>query len=364
MDKKILIIVNNLGIGGAERLVVDDVKEMLRIGVDVVLVTLSQEPPRSFARELGLGNDKTCGIYFKSFFDVVAWFRLTCFIRDFKPDLIITQLWFANTIGRIAGLFANAKSIISFEQNVYDTVKTKKMFFADWYLQFFTTKIIAVSEAVKKSLIRHHISESKIEVLHNCVDLKKFSSAPDRFVIRKEFNLPEKSFVYVFVGRLIHQKAVDVLIEAFKMVDLETYLLIVGQGNNQESLMSQVSRNRLENRVLFAGVRTDVSKILASSDCFVLPSRHEGLPLILIEALASGVPVIVSDFEAAQEVITHEKNGLVVPRENISALAEAMIRVKNDPGLRAKLSLEAKKTAVHFSISNHVRAILRFVKTQ
>ena len=362
MNKKILIIINSLGIGGAERLVVDEIKELLRAGIDVTLVTLRPDPPKSFSSELRLGPDKFKSVPFKIFLDISAWFELIRFIRRLKPDAVITQLWFANTIGRIAATVAGVGNIISFEQNVYDTVKTPKMFFVDWCLQFLSKKIVAVSEAVKKSLIRHHIQEARIVVLHNGLDISPFSAVFDRSVLRKEYGVPEDAFLYIFIGRLIDQKAVDVLVESFKMIGPKAHLLIVGQGKNRQLLEFQVEKNGLEKQVVFLGVRNDVPQLLFVSDCFILPSRYEGLPLVLIEALTAGKAIIVSDFEAAREIITNEKNGLIVPRENVLALAEAMKRVKNDNVLRSRLEHDAKKSAERFSISNHVRVILNLLK--
>ena len=361
MSKKILVIINNLGIGGAERLVVDDINEMLRIGIKVKLITLKPEKQKSFATELDLEQDKFDCIPFKNFVDIPSWFKLIRSIKAFKPDLVITQLWFANTIGRVAGMLAGAKIIISFEQNVYDTVKTGKMFFIDWWLQFLSTKIIAVSEAVKRSLIQHSIAEARIDVLHNSIDLSMFLAPYHSSEIRKEYGIPEHVFLFLYIGRLIYQKAIDILIEAFKKIDTEVYLLIVGQGKDRDTLEREVKKNNLEKRVIFAGVRSDIPRLLSSSDCFVLPSRYEGLPLVLIEALAAGVAIIVSDFEAAKEIITHEKNGLIVPREDVEALVQAMIRIKDDSVLRSSLSFESKKSSERFSISYHVHAILRYI---
>lgn len=365
-SKKILFIVNNLGVGGSERVVVDDINEMRRQGVDVFLVTLRPEPQKSFLSGLRLPQEKIQCVGFKGLLNISSWLKLLRAIRVIKPDLVITQLWFDNTVGRIAARLAGVRRVISFEQNVYDTVKTRKMFFVDWCLQFLSTKIIAVSEAVKKSLIRHHIKESKIVVLHNSIDLSAFSSAVSRSKLRSElkneYGIPESAFLYLFIGRLIHQKAVDVLIESFKTVAPESFLLIVGQGKDREPLESQVKANGVEKRVIFTGVRNDIPQLLFAADCFVLPSRYEGLPLVLTEALAAGQAIIVSDFESASEIITPEKNGLIVPRENVQALAEAMNRVKNDNALRSHLAEQARKSAQNFSISSHVHAILGFLK--
>ncbi len=113
MSKKILIIINNLGIGGAERLVVDDINEMLRVGVDVTLITLRPEPKKSFATQLNLESNKSQLTPFKSLLDIPSWFELVRSIRRLKPDLVITQLWFANTIGRIATKIAGPWPVIS-----------------------------------------------------------------------------------------------------------------------------------------------------------------------------------------------------------------------------------------------------------
>jgi glycosyltransferase involved in cell wall biosynthesis len=159
---------------------------------------------------------------------------------------------------------------------------------------------------------------------------------------------------------LIHQKAVDVLIEAFGNIQQRTMLVIAGQGVEREKLEALVKKNGLEQKVLFVGVQKNIPQFLTSIDCFVLPSRYEGLPLVLIEAMAAGKPVIVSDFDSAKEVVVSNVNGIIVPRENPEALAQAMRHVMEDEGLRKKMATGARKTAEKFSISNHVHAILRY----
>lgn len=359
-NKRILICVNNLGVGGAERLVVDDINEMLRLGLEVRLITFKVEKTNSLASELHLKKDYWIEIPFLNFFDIKSWFRLWKEIRSYNPDLVVTHLWFANVLGRIAAYFTRVPSIITFEQNVYDTLKTRKMFLVDKLLQFFSTKIIAVSGAVKESLMRHGIHEKRIDILYNSVDVSKFEKKLEKKILRNDLKIPPEAFVYIFVGRLIHQKGIDVLIEAFSIVN-SAYLVIVGEGIEKENLLKKVKCLHLEDKVFFTGVRNDIPHLLNSADCFVLPSRYEGSPLVLTEALAAGMPIVVSDFGAAQEIITHEKDGLIVPRENVDLLGRALQRIKEEHELRNKLILYAKRRAQDFSISSHVRAILRYI---
>ncbi len=342
-------------------MVLSDINEMLRIGVDVEIVTLRPEPEKTFTCQLRLEKDKCHQVVFKSLFDIFSWFSLVRKMRIFGPDLLVTHLWFANTVGRMAGKISGVKKIISFEQNVYDNVKTKKMFFADRFLQGLSTKIIAVSEAVKRSLMRHGIRENNIDVLYNSIDLEPFQNSTAAN-IRQEYGIPENAFIYICIGRLIHQKAVDVLIDAFAKVVGNSYLLLVGQGKDREMLERRAKERGVGERVIFAGVRSDVSEILAASDCFVLASRYEGLPLVITEALAAGMAIIVSDFEAAFEVIDHNKSGLVVPKEDVGALARAMDEVRNDNELKTRLERGAKVASTRFSVSEHVLAILQYAK--
>ncbi|HLP44009.1 MAG TPA: glycosyltransferase [Candidatus Nanoarchaeia archaeon] len=354
--QKITIIVNNLGVGGAERVVVNEVHEMMRMGIDVSLITLRPVPVKSFISELKLPKEKMYEVPFSNLMDRGGWKKLVPLLKTLQPDLLITQLWYANTIGRIAAFKAGVRRVISFEQNVYDDLKTWKMYLVDFVLQFFCTKVIAVSEAVKDSLVRHWILPSRIEVIYNSVDLEAFVANTDGNTFLKN---EQNSFVFGFIGRLIHQKAVDVLIDAYANIQHRTMLVIAGQGTERENLEALVKKKGLEQKVMFVGVQKNIPKFLTSIDCFVLASRYEGLPLVLIEAMAAGKPVIVSDFESAKEVV-NDKNGIIVPKENPAALTQAMQRVMENADLRKQMSVEARKSAEKFSITNHVRAILRY----
>ena len=347
---KICIIINNLGMGGAERLVIDDVNEMLRRGMPVKLITLKPEKDgKSLSGQCKISDSDWTKLDIKGIFDLIGWIRLTKALIKEKPDLLITHLWFSNTLGRICGKLAGVRKVITFEHNVYDELKTGKMFFLDRILQSKSDKIIAVSEAVKKSLIRHNIHEKNIIVIPNGIDTSKFNDAAGA-------NLGTK-FKFLFIGRLIYQKGIDILLEAFRQVN-DAILIIAGDGDEKERLQDQAKDLEIQNRVLFLGNRIDVPELLVSADCFVLASRYEGLPMVLIEAMAAGKAIIVSDFDSAGEVIKNEENGLIVKRESVGELANAMNRIKSDQNLRNSLAQNAKKDSEKFSIKNHIDRLL------
>jgi glycosyltransferase involved in cell wall biosynthesis len=354
--KKILIIINNLGVGGAERVVVDDINEMIRLGIKVKLLTLKPEYGNSLSLQCKISQDDWVVFPFRGFGDIFSWYKTISFIKSYEPDLVVTHLWFANTIGRIAAKFAGAKKIISFEQNVYDTVKTPKMFFIDKILQSQCLKVIAVSEVVRKSLLLNGIKEKNIDVVYNSVDIKRYGSViPD-----KDITL-NNNFKFLFVGRLIKQKGVDVLINSFSNFSGAT-LYIAGRGNEESVLQQLVRKNGLGDKVVFLGLRNDVPSLMKACDCFVYPSRYDGFSLVLLEALASGIPVIASDFEASKEMIKDGESGVIVSVDDIGVLRAAMDDIMKNKDKREKLSSGAVKRAEDFSIEKHVAKLIEYAK--
>lgn len=358
---KVLVIINNLAIGGAERVAVDDINALLDAGVDVVLVTLKHEGAQSFASQCRISKEKWIVIPFRTMHDMRAWRQICAVLRTEKPDLIVSHLWYANTIGRIAALCVGMQSrYLAVEQNVYDTIKTRRMFLYDYILQFFCKKVIAVSHAVKHSLLRHGVRESRIDVLYNAVDVSRYGSRTGRMQTRTTLGVSESDFAYICVGRLIPQKGMDVLLRAFAVVP-QGKLIIVGQGPLLEELVTLRTELGLGDRVIFAGVYPAIAPLLAAADVFVLASRHEGWPLVLVEAMMSNLPIVTTNFEAAQEVFTHEKDALIVPRENSDVLAAAMNRVRMEADLRAYLQSNITTLRTQFTSDAHARAILAYI---
>lgn len=356
-NNKILIIINNLGVGGAERLVIDDINEMLKKGFDINLITLRPEFEKSLESQCNISSKNKTLVNFNGIFNIKSYIKLVGIIKNINPDLVISHLWFANSISRIACIFSRIKNIICFEQNVYDSVKTKKMFIVDFLLQFFCRKIIAVSYTVKESLVRHLIFRKRIEVIYSCIDIEKYRNGRN---IRENLNISQNDFVYTFIGRLIDQKGVDTLIKAFS--DLERgILIIVGEGKDEYKL-KKIARDKYTNgKIIFTGHRSDIPDILKSSDCFVFPSRYEGVGLVLLESMASGLPAIITNFSAGIEIIKDGHNGLVVPIDDIKELTIAMNMIYHDKKLREKIIKNSSIDIKSFSISSHVSSIISYI---
>jgi len=358
---KVLFCINKLGsgssIGGAERLVVDDMNEMLSRGVSVRLLTLRKESQFSLADESLLDKKDWKTIHIGSFLNIVAWFRVYSYLRKERPDVIFTHLWFSNTVIRIVGKLAGIRNIISFEHNIYDSVKTGKMYAMDRFLQKWCKKIVAVSSAVKTSLVEHGIDEKRIIVINNGIDISKYKKDPTPG-FKEGLGIPEDTFTYLTIARLIEQKGIDVLIHAFAELKDHSVLLIVGTGSDEAVLKQLAQELGVSDRVRFLGARHDIPDVLSVADVFVLASRYEGLGIVVLEAMAAGKPIIISDFPAGKDMITADTDGLVVGIEDAEGLSVAMKRLSEDSDLRAKLGASAYEKVQDFSIQNHVSKIL------
>ena len=152
---------------------------------------------------------------------------------------------------------------------------------------------------------------------------------------------------FIAVARLVHQKGLDVLIDAFSMARGEAEdwtLTLVGEGPERHALEAQVARLGLQQRVDFLGHCRDVSTWLAAASVFVLPSRFEGMPNALLEAMAQGLAVVVTDASPGPlEEIEQGVNGFVVPSEDAAALALRLEQLASDPALRETLGNAARQ---------------------
>ncbi|NQV93137.1 glycosyltransferase family 4 protein [Candidatus Kaiserbacteria bacterium] len=356
--KKITIIINNLGIGGAERYVVDSINELLERNVHVELVTLLPEGRNTFLNECNLPKTQQSLIHFKSLYSTVGFVRLIRLLRKQKPNTLITHLWFSNTIGRIAFIFSGIQKCITFEHNVA-FIKSKKQIFVDRVLQHVSYKIVAVSETVKQTLVDYGIKDENVKVVYVALNEGRFNPTK---ILRKD---NKDDFVFLFVGSLTKQKNIQNIIRAFKKVHTGR-LLIAGGGNEEEAVLhSLVDTLSLKERIEFLGIVTDIPSLMESADCLVFPSRWEGVGLVAVEALLSGVPVITTTakYSATAEFVKNGYNGITIENpDDTTALTDAMNKIIDDDSLRERLAINAPILLIDFSIEHNIDQILSLCK--
>lgn len=358
---KIHIIINNLYTGGAERQVINDISTFIEKGYEVHLTTLRPEKDATLIHELPSSVTHTC-IHFKSIFDVHAWMLFIKNMKKIHAPVIMSHLWFANTVTRIASFFNSKKCILTFEQNVYSNAADRswKHFVIDFLLQFRSTYIIAVSEGVKQSLLSKKIRSEKIVVIYNSVNIEKFAqNSHDAIKTFRDSIGVSDIFLCTCIGRLVPQKNIPLLIDAIAEIP-DIHLALIGTGPLEEELKKYADRMNASRRIHFLGARHDIPTILQASDCFVLPSLYEGFGIVVAEALASGTPVILNNFSVAPELITDGKEGYIINTKD--ALIEKILYLKNNPDIRNTMSQSATKRSKAFSTETHFASIEQLFK--
>ncbi len=225
----------------------------------------------------------------------------------------------------------------------YAPPRRQILLFVEHWLARVTDAWICVSHAEKAALLATHAAEStRVQVIHNGIDLSRFvGAAVMRGKARQALNLPEHAFVITTVCRLNRPRDLTTLVSAFRSVqnDLQhAHLIIVGDGPLRPQLERRVRSLAQHDHVHLLGMRRDVPHILAATDVFALSSRGwEGLPLTVLEAMASALPVVASDVGGTGEAVVREQTGYLFPAGDAAALADCLRTLARDEVLAHQL---------------------------
>jgi glycosyltransferase involved in cell wall biosynthesis len=218
-------------------------------------------------------------------------------------------------------------------------------------------QVIVLSARMRQDLLAHGFRLAGVQVIPNGVDLTRFRPAS------AESPPARRDGRVLYIGRLTYQKGVDVLLAAWRGVQerlpasRRATLVIVGAGPGQAQLECLAASLGITESVKFVGEQSDVAAWLRLSDVAVLPSRWEGMPNALLEAMASGLPCVATRVSGSEEVIQHGVNGLLVEPEDDVALAEALLTVLLDPALGAEFGLAARATIAERYSLDHVMSV-------
>jgi len=319
LDKKIKIVigVNSFTRGGTEKQLVEQLKVFDKNKFKFYLITLKQFKNKGNFYDLLPKHVETYKLDFKSFRDVSEWIALIKILKKIKPDIVMTSLFFSNTIFRMLKIFFKYR-IISREHNVY-TNKTRLKVLIDKLFSYLTFKIVAVSKTVAKfTANQEKINKNKFLVIHNGINLqeiKQFKEKYNKKNLKKELGFKQNDKIIINVARLIEQKNHKLLIDAFSEFSKikDGYkLIIVGGGPRKEELEKQINDLGLKDKVFLLGERRNVFKFYIISEFFVLTSKKEGFPNVGIEAMAFGLPIISTKVGGMDECVKNYVNGFLV----------------------------------------------------
>ena len=357
MPTRVAHIIETLGHGGAEHELSVLAKNLDRAHYESVVVHLY--PPGFLAEPLRRAGIEVHGLDAKR--SPRNWPRsiraLRRLLQSLKPDLIHTHLFEADVVGGVAARSLGLPVVSSLcniggeDIRLVDNPRYNRFKLVSANLLWSATlhachrHVIAISKAVKKSAMRtYRLPPSRISVVYRANPVRPPGRDEEGLkTLRKEL-AGDGHPVFLNVGRLAPQKGQRYLVEAMASVRArhpKAVLLIVGSGWLGEALETRARRLGVSDAIRLLGRREDVPDVFRTADAFVFPSLFEGLGVSLLEAAAAGLPCITSNVGPMTEIVRHEETGLLVPPRAPRALAEAMIRLADEPAFARTLGRAA-----------------------
>ncbi|UCC84167.1 MAG: glycosyltransferase [Gemmatimonadota bacterium] len=274
--------------------------------------------------------------------------------REFKrrrPHIVHTQ-GRGDPFGRLAAWLAGVPAVVSTTAMISTRYEVEERWRRALYraIDFTTDRLvdryIVVNRASVDALTaRHGVPRSRVVVIPNGIELDRYDPVDTRGgAWRERLGVPADAILLGGVGRLTAQKGFDDLIRAFAAIARpDVWLVIAGDGPDWEELREMARMFDVSGRVLLPGFVEDVPGLLAALDLFVLSSRQEGHPMVMLEAMATAVPVAATDIPGVADTITDGVEGRLVPSGDVAALANAIVTLIDDPVMAARLGRNARK---------------------
>jgi sugar transferase (PEP-CTERM/EpsH1 system associated) len=281
-------------------------------------------------------------------------FRLRKIFRQYRPHIVHTRNWGgleAVLAARLAGVPVVIHSEHGYEMSNLNGVPLRQKAF-----RRLAYSMVNQVFTVTRELRDHHaqqvwIKPERIHVIYNGVDTKRYSpSAPSRELVRREFAIPSKRLVLGSVGRLVSIKDYGTLLQAAERLvqnNVDVHVLLVGLGPEAERLKEQATHSpALRDRVTFAGSPDRVPELLNGMDIFVLTSLQEGMSNTLLEAMATGLPLVATQVGGNPEVIGEERSEWLFAPGDVQALTERILRLAKDTAMRGLLGSTGRQRAL------------------
>ncbi len=358
MEKiKILAIIDHLDGGGAEIQFLNLYNNINRELFDICIF-LTERKGRRF-NQLN-SNIKVFGLVDSQKRNTVrALKELRKVINIVKPDIIHSWLDYSTFLMALIWKVFHPKSIFiaSHHGNISKLYKydvkfgaIKKFLLINSYKQ--TKIMITICQALKEELKRYGIKN--VEVIYNGFNLDEMlTNNKNKLQIRQSLNLKNEHFYFIFCGSLVRRKGIQLLLEAFqKLKSPDSYLLILGDGELKKEVI-KASEN--DKRILYLGYVNNPIDYIKASDVLILPSFYEGMPNVLIEAMAVGTPVIGSKVDGIPELLDNGKYGILIESGNSEAILYAMNYAMNNYAILKNLAENAKERVSYFNIQRMVK---------
>lgn len=342
---RLLFVTTTLGFGGAETQVVSLAQGLARRGWTPAVASMIDDGPlepelrASGIAVYGLGMSR--GVP-----DPRGVFRLARVVRTFRPDIVHSQMVHANLLSRMTRLVAPMPALVCTAQNADEEGKARELAYR--LTDSLGDVLTNVSAHATDRYARLRLApRERLLFVPNGIDVTRFQpDAAARARLRNSLELGD-SFTWLTVGRLDVQKDYATLIASFALhaaAHPESLLLVAGDGPHRAQVEADIAARGLGRRVRLLGLRSDIPDLMRAADAFLLTSRWEGLPVAVLEASASGLPVVATAVGGTDEIVRPPATGRLAPVGDPSAIAAGMNAVAGmSPGDRLALGAAARE---------------------
>jgi glycosyltransferase involved in cell wall biosynthesis len=327
---KIAHVDSELGFSGGEVQVLLLMEGLRARGYEQLLVA----PPGSEAAKIGRARGFAMAeVPMRFDADLPAVLRMRAHLRS--VDLVHLHTGRAGWLGGLAAWLAKRPAVVTrrMDRKVRRGVRTRLVYHR------FAQQVAAISPAVAQCLLAGGVAADRMQIVPDALDEARIQPQRGAGAVRAELGVGASHFLVLAMAKLMHRKGLDLLLRAFAQLRAQDALLVLAGSGPEESALRDLARQLgLHDRVRFLGHREDTGDLLAACDLFVLPSRAEGLGVAALEALAARRAVLVTRVGGLAEVVRDGECGIVVPPEDVPALAAALQRLHGDEALRQRLA--------------------------
>jgi len=358
--RHILQLIGDLDPGGAENVVANLANGLQTSGYDV---TICSRKTGSLIQRLH--NVPVLILPKRRSVDLRYLLKFTLFLHHRNIDLVHSHLFGNNLYGFLASLLTGRKSILTIHGE--DCFASKKRMIFYRLVAPFVSRIIAVSKSLHNQLTQDLcIKEEKVTLIPNGIDTARFQKKIDLIYKKKKLGLPTDAPLIGAIGNIKPVKGYDIFLEAAVSVKQkfpEACFIIVGGVYQYKEYMKELEvqtwENDLQNQVYFLGKRDDVEEILPLLTVYVLPSRSEGSPIALLEAMASGRPIVATGVGGIPDIIENDISGLLIPPADPSSMANAIIQLLENQSMAKKMGEHAQRVVEEcYSVNSMVEKYL------
>jgi glycosyltransferase involved in cell wall biosynthesis len=337
--------------GGAQRFAAGLATELRKAGFEVTVCAtrhLSDEYQELFEQ----AGVSTVTLNRRAKWDIHRLWKLRRILKTGRVDVLHAHLFGSNVWGTLLGRLAETPIVIAHDHSwSYEGNPIRKLLDGR-LIGNLADVFVAVCEKDAQRMVSYEkVPLAKVRVMP--IASPTATGSPHAWGVRTELGLAADAKIVTVAARLVPEKRLDVLLEAMAIVvglQPSAHLVVVGDGPCRESWERLASDLGIADQVHFMGYRTDVPGLLMESDCGVLSSDREGMPLFLVESLAAGTPVVATDVGAIRQMIHENETGYVVHRRDPEHMAASIVRVLEDPSARERMAVACRAEAAKYTM--------------